>query len=104
MARPPFLQNIVGVALLMVCFCPPTPYTPPFPQEHAITSDEALSLQELPPGPIVVLGAGYVLVWGAIVTLLPPCTQTCCLPSHLSVVLECAVISMLVWAACLPDV
>ncbi|KAG2438516.1 hypothetical protein HXX76_005067 [Chlamydomonas incerta] len=28
--------------------------------EHAIMSDEALALQSLPPGPIVVLGAGYI--------------------------------------------
>lgn len=39
--------------------------TPPLPrnthnraQEHAIMSDDALALQSLPPGPIVVLGAG----------------------------------------------
>lgn len=30
-------------------------------QEHAITSDEALALEALPTGPIVVLGGGWVL-------------------------------------------
>lgn len=29
-------------------------------QEHAITSDEALALPDLPRGPIVVVGAGYI--------------------------------------------
>lgn len=28
------------------------------PQEYAITSDEALAMDELPEGPIVVMGAG----------------------------------------------
>ena len=32
-----------------------------FPQEHAITSDDALVLDEIPTsGPIVILGAGYI--------------------------------------------
>lgn len=30
------------------------------PQEHAITSDEALSMAALPKGPLVVLGSGYI--------------------------------------------
>ncbi len=29
-------------------------------QEHAITSNEALSMPDLPKGPIVVVGAGYI--------------------------------------------
>lgn len=29
-------------------------------QEHAITSNEALSLPDLPEGPIAVVGAGYI--------------------------------------------
>ena len=31
-----------------------------YAQEHAITSNEALSLADLPKGPIVVVGAGYI--------------------------------------------
>lgn len=40
----------------------PAPSRPPArpPQEHAITSDEALALEALPAAPIVVLGAGWV--------------------------------------------
>lgn len=29
-------------------------------QEHAITSNEALSLPDLPKGPIAIVGAGYI--------------------------------------------
>ena len=29
-------------------------------QEHAITSNEALSMPDLPKGPVVVVGAGYI--------------------------------------------
>lgn len=29
-------------------------------QEHAITSDEALMLDALPPTPIAIVGAGYI--------------------------------------------